>query len=130
MVVQIHGGKNPVLGEEIVTQGDLIEEVVLGNLPLLLETVEQEGDLGLKGILFPIPIELGKERILFRFLQDQSRIKLFCHKSGQARFAYADRPLDHDILKHHPSPSSSRPPFGKKGRRGKSVSSREREVVL
>jgi hypothetical protein len=78
----------------------LIEEVELGNFPLLLETVQQEEDLGLKGILFPIPIELGKERILLRFLQDQSRIKLFCQKSGQARFAYADRPLDDDVLKH------------------------------
>ena len=64
MVVQIHGGKNPVLGEEIVTQGDLIEEVVLGNLPLLLKAVEQEEDLGLKGIFFPIPIKLGEKRIL------------------------------------------------------------------
>jgi len=100
MVVQIHGGKNPVLGKKIVTQGDLIEEVELGNLPLLLETVQQEEDLGLKGILFPIPIELGKKRILFRLLEDQSRIKLLCEESGKTRFTYADRSLYDDIPKH------------------------------
>src|SRR4030042_2866418 len=100
MVVQIHGCKDPVFGKKIVAQGDLIKEVVLGNLPLLLETVQQEEDLGLKGILFPIPIKLGKKRILFRLLEDQSRIKLLCKEFGQTRFTYADRPLDHDISEH------------------------------
>ena len=100
MVVQIHGRKDPVFGKKIVAQGDLIKEVVLGNLPLLLKAVEQEEDLGLKGILFPIPIELGKKRILFRLLEDQSCIKLLCEESGQTRFTYANWSLYDDILEH------------------------------
>src|SRR4030042_2390778 len=100
VVVQIHGGKDPVFGKKIVAQGDLIKEVVLGNLSLLLETVQQEEDLGLKGILFPIPIELGKKSILFRLLEDQSRIKLLCKESGQTRFTYANWSLYDDISEH------------------------------
>jgi hypothetical protein len=67
MVVQIDGGEYPVFVKEVITEGDLVEEIELGDFLLLLKTIQQKEDLGLKGIFFSVPIEIGKEWVVLRF---------------------------------------------------------------
>jgi len=86
MVIQVQRSKNPVLVKEIVTKGDLVKKIELRNLFLLLETVQQKEDLGLKGIFFPILVEIREERVLLRFFKDTPGIKFFCQKPGETRF--------------------------------------------
>jgi hypothetical protein len=64
MVIQIDGGEYSVFIEEVVTKGDLIEQVELGDFPLLLKPVQQEEDLGLKGIFFAVFIKMREERVI------------------------------------------------------------------
>src|SRR4030042_242889 len=66
MVVQIDGGEYPVFIKEVITKGDLIEQIELGDLFLLLETIQQKEDLGLKGIFLRVFIQMREERVLFR----------------------------------------------------------------
>jgi hypothetical protein len=64
MVVQIDGGEYSVFIKEIVTKGDLIEQVELGNFSLLLKPAQQKEDLGLKGIFFAVFIKMRQERVI------------------------------------------------------------------
>jgi hypothetical protein len=66
MVIQIDGGKYSVFIKEVVTKGDLIEQVELGDFPLLLKPIQQKEDLGLKGIFFRVLIKMGDERVFLR----------------------------------------------------------------
>jgi hypothetical protein len=100
MVVQIDGGENPIFVEEIITQGDLVEQIELGDLLLLLETIEEKKELGLKGVFLAILIKLGEERVVVCLLQNTSGIELLCQKFHQACFSDADGAFDDDISEH------------------------------
>jgi hypothetical protein len=59
----------------IITKGKLVEQVELGNLLLLLETIQQKEDLSLKGVFLPILIKVREERVVIRFFQNTPGIK-------------------------------------------------------
>jgi hypothetical protein len=101
MVVQIDGGEDTVFVKEVVTKSDLVEQIELGDFPLLLKTIQQEEDLGLKGIFFTILIEIGEERVVLCFFQNTSGVERLCQESGQACFSNTDRTFYDDISEHN-----------------------------
>jgi hypothetical protein len=79
----------------------LVEQVELSNLFLLLETIQQKENLGLKGIFFPILIKIREKGVVLCFFQNTSGIKFLCQKFCQARFPDSDWTLYHDITEHN-----------------------------
>jgi hypothetical protein len=61
--IQVEVGEDPILGEEIIAEGELTEEVVLGKAELLTVAVEEEEELGLKGVTTDIPVEMFQEGV-------------------------------------------------------------------
>jgi len=100
MVIQIQRSEYPIFSKEVIAKGNLVEQIELRNLLLLLETVQQEEDLGLEGIFFPVLIEIREKRVLVRFFKDTPGIELLCQKPRQTRFANSDRTFYHDISEH------------------------------
>jgi hypothetical protein len=82
----------------------LVEQIELSDFPLLLKTIQQEKDLGLKGIFLTILIEMGEERVVLGFFQNASGVERLCQEFGQACFSNTDRTFYDDISEHNAVP--------------------------
>jgi len=97
VVAQIQIGKNAVLGKEIIADGDLIEQVVLGELLLLGVPVHKEEYLGLEPEPGGILVEIREERILLGAFEDDARVQLGRKERCETGLSHTDRPVDHDV---------------------------------
>src|SRR5690242_14185180 len=86
-----------VLGEEIVADRHLREEVLLEQLLLLPEAAEQEEELRLEGELVAVLVEAGEEGVLLHHLEDAARGEAPGECPRQRRLADADGTFDDDV---------------------------------
>ncbi len=91
------GGEDAVLGEEVVAEGHLREEVLLHQLLLLLEPREEEEDLGLEGVGVPVRVEVGEEGVVLDHLVDHAPAETFGQRTHEGRLAHPDGSLHHDV---------------------------------
>ena len=112
---QREGGKDPVLGEEVVRDQTLLEELDLRELLLLAIPLEEEVELGLEGILLGILVKPPEEGILLDLLEEKPRPELRGEPSRERRLPDADGALDRDVppggpVRRHPLPGAEIPP--------------------
>src|SRR5262249_40733384 len=100
--VEGDGREDRVLGEEVVRDGAVREEVHLAELALLAVALEQEEELGLEGMSFGILVEFPEEGILLDLLEEQPRPELGGEPSREGRLPDADGALDRDVAPPHP----------------------------
>jgi hypothetical protein len=91
-VVQVQIGEDLVLREDVVAQGDLVEQVRLGELPLLPVPVQEEEELGLERGSRLLLVEIAEEGILDVF-HDLDGVEPGREQIHEARLADADRPF-------------------------------------
>src|SRR4030095_1583024 len=72
---KIQERENFILGENIVGDHPLLEELLLGQFLLLTVAGEEKKDLGLKGVLGAVFVEVGKEGVAVNILQDHPVIE-------------------------------------------------------
>jgi hypothetical protein len=101
VAVQVHLGENLVLGEEVIDDHAVIEQVLLCQLVLLAIAAEEKEQLGLKGRGVRVFIEALQEGIVFDVLDDGAGAELLGEEPGQARLADTDRPFDDDVTGFH-----------------------------
>lgn len=88
---QSHFGKQQRFGEQVICDGDLLEQVFrLQHLLELLVAFGHKKQLERKGILIGVFVEFGQEGIVGKFFQNQSGIEMFAQQIGQRGFAGAD----------------------------------------
>src|SRR2546428_7549356 len=102
-------GEDAVLGEEIVGDDALYEELELAELALLPVALQQEEELGLEGISLWLLVESPEEGILLDMLEEEPRPELGGEPSREGRLADADGALDRDVpprgpVRRHPPP--------------------------
>src|SRR5205085_11247458 len=90
-------GEDPVLGEEVVADRHLVEEILLEQLLLLPEAAEQEEELGLEGELVAVLVEAGEEGVLLDDLEDAAPAEALRQRAGERRLAHPDGTFDYDV---------------------------------
>jgi hypothetical protein len=68
---------------------------------LLVIAAEEKKDLRLEGIPFPFLIKLGQKWVLFKNLQQGSRLKMALQQSSQRRLAYSNHTFNCNIFIDH-----------------------------
>src|SRR5438445_12213474 len=102
-------GEDAVLGEEIVGDDALREELELAELALPAIALEQEEELGLEGMPLRVLVEFPEEGILLDLLEEEPRPELGGEPPREGRLADADGALDRDVpprgpVRRHPRP--------------------------
>src|SRR5436189_1221508 len=102
-------GEDAVLGEEVVGDDALREELELAELALPAIALEQEEELGLEGMPLRVLVEFPEEGILLDLLEEEPRPELGGEPSREGRLADADESLDRDVpprgpVRRHPHP--------------------------
>src|SRR5947199_10780183 len=102
-------GEDAVLGEEVVRDDALREELELAELPLPAIALEQEEELGLEGMPLRVLVESPEEGILLDLLEEEPRPELGGEPPREGRLADADGALDRDVpprgpVRRHPAP--------------------------
>ncbi len=86
-----------ILGEEIVGDRGLGEEILLLQLALLMVASEQKIKLRRERVLVGILVEARQEWVVVGVLEHQARAQLARERLCEARFANPDGPFDRDI---------------------------------
>src|ERR1019366_7844534 len=94
---EIQRGEDFILGEEIVGDGGLREEILLLEFALLIVAGEQEIKLRGKRVLVGVLVEAGGERVVVGILEYQARTQLAGERLREARFANPDGAFNRDI---------------------------------
>src|SRR5881397_971627 len=102
-------GEDAVLGEEIVGDDALREELELAELALLAIALEQEEELGLEGMPLRFLVESPEEGILLDLLEEEPRPELGGEPPREGCLADAYGALDRDVpprgpVRRHPRP--------------------------
>src|SRR5881397_1721629 len=102
-------GEDTVLGEEVVGDDALREELELTELTLLAIALEQEEELSLEGMPARFLVESPEEGILLDLLEEEPRPELGGEPPREDRLADADGALDRDVpprgpVRRHPRP--------------------------
>src|SRR5438132_3147276 len=102
-------GEDAVLGEEVVRDDALREELELAELALPAVALEQEEELGLEGMPLRVLVESPEEGILLDLLEEEPRPELGGEPPRESRLADADGALDRDVpprgpVRRHPRP--------------------------
>src|SRR3989441_13047991 len=102
-------GEDAVLGEEVVGDDALREELQLAELALPAIALEEEEELGLEGMSLRVLVKSPEEGILLDLLEEKPRPELGGEPSREGRLADADESLDRDVpprgpVRRHPHP--------------------------
>src|SRR3989441_9954811 len=102
-------GEDAVLGEEVVGDDALREELQLAELALPAIALAQEEELGLEGMPLRVLVESPEEGILLDLLEEEPRPELGGEPPRESRLADADGALDRDVpprgpVRRHPRP--------------------------
>src|SRR5438132_1561515 len=102
-------GEDAVLGEEVVGDDALREELELAELTLLAIALEEEEELSLEGMPARVLVESPEEGILLDLLEEEPRPELGGEPPREGRLADADGALDRDVpprgpVRRHPAP--------------------------
>src|SRR5437870_6529176 len=102
-------GEDAVLGEEVVGDDALREELQLAELALPAIALEEEEELGLEGMSLRVLVKAPEEGILLDLLEEKPRPELGGEPSCEGRLADADGALDRDVpprgpVRRHPRP--------------------------
>ena len=95
--VEVDLGEDVVLGEEVVGDQALAEELLLRQLLLLAVAGQQEEQLRLEGVLVGLVVEPAQKRVVVDLLEDGAGLQLLGEQAGQRRLADSDRALDDDV---------------------------------
>src|SRR2546428_3681675 len=100
-------GEDAVLGEQVVGDDALREELELSQLALLAVALEQEEELRLEGMASRFLVESPEEGILLDLLEEEPRPELGGEPPREDRLADADGALDRDVpprgpVRRHP----------------------------
>src|SRR5438067_6188679 len=102
-------GEDAVLGEEVVGDDALREELQLTELALPAIALEEEEELGLEGMSLRVLVKSPEEGILLDLLEEKPRPELGGEPSCEGRLSDADGALDRDVaprgpVRRHPRP--------------------------
>src|SRR5207302_8294805 len=89
--------EDPVLGEQVIADRDLREQVLLEQFLLLSEPGEEEEELRLEGELVAVLVEAGEERVLLDDLEHGAGAEPFREGPRERRLPDADRPFHDDV---------------------------------
>jgi hypothetical protein len=94
---QVHLRKEQALGEEIIRDGDRLEQIrLLRPILLLLESFCHEEKLQWKGVLAGILIEFRQEGVVGKFLQDEAGVVMLRQQVREGCLSRADIAFDGD----------------------------------
>lgn len=98
VAVKIQVSKDLILFEEVIADRYPVEEILLHEFHLLLETAEEEEDLGLKGVLSPVLIKTGEKGVVLRLLVNIPGLELGCKYFYKGGFSNPYRSFNSDIF--------------------------------
>src|SRR3989339_536543 len=97
VVLEVDQGEDLVLGQDVVAHQAALEEVPLGQLPLLPVARQEEEELGLESELAGVFVEALEERVPRHLLLDEAGGVFLGEDLRQGRFPDADRSFDRDV---------------------------------
>src|SRR5208282_2427653 len=97
LVAQVEAREKRILVEKEVCYRRAPKQVELGEVPDLVDALEQEVELRRQGEARHVRVEAPQEGILLRRLEQGVAIEVRGEGSGEARLARADGPLDDDV---------------------------------
>src|SRR5208282_6158849 len=98
---QILRREDPILGEEIIRDRGLCEEILLGERALLIIARQEKVELDRECVLVRIFVKAREKRVPLDLPEHQPSIELRRKQAGEAGFADPDRTLDRDIGARH-----------------------------